>query len=150
MKRLFALTLCLFVLAGCSGGERPYTTADATKLVEAGVFDGEMAIIESSVVPLLYGIEPDSLVEYISYQAVNTAVSADEVTVLVLKDEDSARRAEEACRARVESQIENCRLYSPGAIPNLEAAQISRVGSTVLMAVGDPQRLPAALRELRE
>ena len=149
LKTILAALLLGLLLAACGTEARPYTTADAQALVDAGAFNGEMQRVEGAFVTMVYGLDAASLKDYVSFQAMDTAVSADEVAVLILADDQAARAAEEACRRRVESQIENCRLYAPGAIPDLEAAVIERVGSTVLLAVGDPKRLPEAVKGLK-
>ena len=143
--KLAALVLVAAVLLVSCGAARPYETGDARALVEAGVFNGEMAELESSVIARLYGISDEDLADCAGYQAVNTAVSADEVTVLVLTSEEAAEDAEELCRKRLESLEENCRSYCPDALPSVEAAVLDRVGTTVLFAVGDPDRLPDAV-----
>ncbi len=149
--RMTAAILLLALLMTSCGKEarRPYATADAQALLDAGAFNGEMERVEGAFVTLVYGIDQESLTDYVSYQAMDTAVSADEVTVLILADEEAAKAAEAACRKRVESQIENCRSYAPAALPDLEAAVIDRVGNTVLLAVGDPERLPEAVKGLK-
>ena len=149
-KTALAILLVALLTAACGQeAARPYTTADAQALLDAGAFNGEMQRVEGAFVTLVYGLDGSSLTDYVSYQAMDTAVSADEVTVLILADEDAASAAEAACRKRVESQIENCRSYAPGALPDLEAAVIDRVGNTVLLAVGDPERLPKAIEGLK-
>lgn len=142
-----ALALAV-LLAACSASGRAYTTADAQALIDAGAFDGEMEQVDEYTVALLYGIEEESITDCASYMAINSSVSADEVTVLVLSDEEAAKAAEEACRKRVESQIESYQTYGPDQVPRLEDAVISRQGNTVLLAVGSPDRLPQALEDL--
>lgn len=149
-KLLIIIFIIALLLSGCAAKSRPYTVADADRLLKSGAFAGDMARVESSVVPLLYGIDADELVDYVSYQTASTALSADELTILIFSDEDAAIKACESCRARVESQIKNCELYCPSAIPNLEAAVIDRVENTVLLAVGDPELISSALSELRD
>ena len=149
---LGALALC-GLLCGCasSGGEESlasYTVNDARALVDAGAFDGMMEEVDSFIVSMLYGIGEESITECVGYLAINTSVSADEVTVLVMADEQSAIQAEEACRRRVESQIDSCSAYCPDQVPRLEDAVILRRGNTVLLAVGNPDNLPRALAEL--
>lgn len=147
--------VCLLVLlpAGCTGDRggaaRPYTPDDAQTLLDAGLFNGDMSLLEDSdIVALLYGIDGTAIRECVCYMAVNTAVSADELTVLVLTDEDAAIAAEAACRARVEYLIGVSKDYTPAAVPRLEAAVIRRVGNTVLLAAGDPDGMEKAVNSL--
>ena len=97
---------------------------------------------------MLYGIDEGSIAECVGYLAIDTSVSADEVTVMVMKDEESAIAAEEACRNRMADQIAACANYCPDQVPRLEKAVILRRGSTVLLAAANPERLPKALEEL--
>ena len=145
-----SLLVFTLLLGGCSPKAQIYSTDDIQAFMDAGVFDGEMAQVESSVIVLLYGIDADTVEECISYQATNSAVSADEVTILILTDEEAAQAAEAACQERVESQIKTCQYYCPSAVPSLEAAVIDRVDNTVLLAVGNPNTLPAAVDKLHK
>ena len=141
MNKIFAFVLALMLLCSCGSNDSKasYTLAHADEVLNSGAFEGsEMAPIDSYVISLLYGIEENTITECIGYMAVNASVSADELVVLILTDEEAAIAAEEACKARVEAQIAVCESYAPAAVPRLENAFISRRGNTVLMAVGDP------------
>ncbi len=48
----------------------------------------------------------------------------------------------------MEGQIESYQTYGPDQVPRLEEAVISRRENTVLLAVGNPDRLPQALKDL--
>lgn len=155
-KRVILCALALLVmLSGCGGSgnetaaEMPYTLDDAQTLLDAGLFDGDMGMLDDSyVISMLYHIDEDSIQACVSYQAANTSVSADEVTILILKDEDAAQAAEAGCHQRVEEQIDASRNYTPAAVPRLEEAVIRRSGNTVLLAVGDPDGLAGAVDKL--
>lgn len=155
------ITLCamalLLLLAGCAAGgtkpeaTEPYTLDDAQVLLDAGLFNGEMGEIDDRrVIAMLYDIDEDTIQDFVSYQAANTAASADELTVLILTDEEAAQAAETACRQRIDDQIEASRNYTPEAVPRLEAAVIRRADNTVLLAVGAPEQLPQAVDALHE
>lgn len=149
--RLIWPMLALVLLCACGekgGSLATYAAADAQNLIDAGAFSGELAEVDGGIAVMLYGIDSAAVTECVSYMAVNTAVSADEVTVLVLTGEAEAAAAAAACKARVESQIEVCTDYAPAAIPSLENAVILQRGYTVLFAVGDPDKLPQALDDL--
>lgn len=147
---LAALALCAVLCACTSSGENiaAYTVNDAKALVDAGAFDGEMEEVDAFIVSMLYSIDEESITECVGYLAINTAVSADEVAVLVMADEEAAEQAEAACARRVENQIASCTSYCPDQVPRLENAVILRRGNTVLLAVGNPENLPKALEEL--
>ena len=83
-----------------------------------------------------------------SYLASNASVSADELTILILQDEEAAQAAETACEKRLDNQLKTYQDYGPAAIPRLESAVIRRAGNTVLLAVGDPSTLPGVVDQL--
>ena len=149
MKKILMAVLALMLLCSCGAKEKaPYTLADADTVLNSGAFEGnEMAPIDEFIVSILYGIEESTISECAGYMAVNTSVSADELVVLVLTDEDAAIAAEEACKARVTAQIAVCESYAPAAVPRLEQALVSRRGNTVLLVVGDPDIL-STLKDL--
>ena len=126
-----------------------YSADDIQTLLDAGVFSGEMEALDADLIPLLYGIDPATVIHCAGYIALNTAQSADEVAVLTLTDEASAQAAQEACQQRVADQLKTCQTYAPAAVPSLEAAVVECWGSTVLLAVGDPETLPQAAADLR-
>lgn len=140
-KRVLAVVLLLMLLCGCtkpSAASQPYTPAIADELLASGAFEGsEMAPLDMDVVAMLYGIDPETIVEGVYYMAVNTSASADELLVLVLTDEQSAMDAKLACQLRLESQIAVCEDYCPAAVPRLESAVLNRIGNTLLFVVGD-------------
>ena len=139
-QRLIWPVLALAVLlSACGADGKAYTTADAQALIDADAFDGEMEQVDSYTVALLYGLEENAVIDCASYIAINSSASADEVT---------AKTAEESCKKRVEGQIESYQTYGPDQVPRLEEAVISRRENTVLLAVGNPDRLPQALKDL--
>lgn len=143
-KRILAAALALLLLCSCgsNNSKASYTLADADEVLNSGAFEVDnMAPLDGFLISLLYGIEESTITEYAGYMAVNTSVSADELVVLILTDEEAAIAAEEACKARVAAQIAVCKSYAPAAVPRLEQAVISRRGNTVLLAVGDPDVL---------
>ncbi len=158
MKHLKIVTAWLLLtaallLSGCAAGsEAAYSIEDAQTLLDAGVLDGELAPlnVSGSIIASIYGIGEDTLVEFASYHAMNSSVSADEVTVFVLTGAEAAQAAEAAFQTYVANQIETCRNYCPAALPRLDAAVIRRSGSTVLLAVGDPDLLPAEVNALHK
>lgn len=141
MKKIILVVLAFLLLCSCGSNDSKasYTLAHADEVLNSGAFEGsDMAPLDTPVVSILYGIDAATITECAAYMATNTSVSADELVVLILTDEEAAIAAEEACKARVEAQIAVCESYAPAAVPRLEKAFISRRGNTVLMAVGDP------------
>ena len=144
--KLAALGLTLLLLlSGCGGkGAAPYTPSMADDLLASGAFEGsEMAPVDLDIVTILYGVGSAVITDGVCYMAANSSASADELTILVLTDEEAAIAAEAAFHERVASQIAACRDYCPAAIPRLEGAVVSRRGNTVLLAVGHPDLLAA-------
>ena len=151
MAGILAAVLALsLALSACGTGtqESVFSTADAEPLLASGAFDQSMAPVDGTIVPVLYGIDAATVKECVSYLATNTSVSADELTILVLTDDQAAQAALAACQARVKSQIAVCEGYAPAAVPRLESAVVRQAGNTVLLAVGDPQILPGAVDAL--
>lgn len=152
-KRLTALFPVLLLLLASCGGEKNdagplYSVSHAKALVDAGAFSGMMEEVDASTALMIYGIDEADVKECACYMASNTSVSADEVTVLELTGAEAAERAETACEDRVANQIDSCTDYCPDQVPRLEDAVISRRENTVLLAVGDPDKLPQALKDL--
>ena len=148
---LFAALLAVNLM-GCSSSAPnsapTYTVADAQVILDSGVFDGDMSEIDLDTVAMLYDIDRSTIQDGISYLATNTSVSADELTILVLTDEEAAKTAETACEKRLDSQLNTAKDYAPAAVPRLEGAVIRRQGNTVLLAVGDPSKLPGVVDQL--
>lgn len=148
---LFAALLAVGLM-GCSSNSPKssagYTVDDAQVLLDAGVFNGEMGKIELDTVAMLYDIDRDTIKDGVSYLASDTSVSADELTILILTDEEAAKTAETACEKRLDSQLNIAKNYTPAAVPRLEGAVIRRQGNTVLLAVGDPSKLPSVVDQL--
>lgn len=148
---LFAALMAVS-LVGCSSSAPKttsvYTVADAQVIMDSGVFDGDMADIDLDTVAMLYDIDRSTIQDGVSYLATNTSVSADELTILVLTDESAAQTAETACEKRLDSQLKTAKDYTPAAVPRLEGAVIRRLGNTVLLAVGDPSKLPGVVDQL--
>ncbi len=152
-SRIGALAAALvlpLILCACGGAptETAYTAADAETLLASGAFDRSMAPVDGEVIAALYGLDGATVEDCVSYLATNSSVSADELTILVLTDEQAAKAALEACQSRVKSQIAVCESYAPAAVPRLEGAVIRQSGNTVLLAVGDPEILPGAVDAL--
>lgn len=148
-KKILPLVLTLLLLCGCGAKEEtPYTLADAEALLNSAAFEGsDMARLDSDVLVMLYGIDEAAVTECVGYMAANTSVSADELAVFILTDEEAAAAVEEACQSRVASQITMSQSYCPDAVPRLEKALISRVGNTVLLAVGDSAVITETLKK---
>ena len=89
------------LLSSCGGKSEKtaYTAEDVTVLLDAGVFSGEMEQVDGAVAVGLFGLDAAAVEEITCYMAINSSVSADEVAVFVLTDEEAAQAAESACQA---------------------------------------------------
>ena len=100
---------------GSNNSKASYTLADADEVLHSGAFEVDnMAPLDGFLISLLYGIEESTITEYAGYMAVNTSVSADELVVLILTDEEAAIAAEEACKlehAISDSTLEKLKAY---------------------------------------
>lgn len=149
LAALSGALILAFALCACGGQkDGAYSVADAQTLLDSGAFDESMAQVNTAAILTIYGIDASAVEDGVCYMATNTSVSADELTILVLTDEAAAQAALEACQARVDSQIAVCESYAPAAVVRLEGAVIRQAGNTVLLAVGDPDQLPAAVDAL--
>lgn len=146
-RMLLPMLLLALLLCGC-GGKAYYSVDDVEMLVDAGAFPGsDMAELDGDILLMLYGIDGETALQCAGYLAANSSVSADEVAVFIMKDQDAAVAAETACRKRVEAQLAMCRTYCPDAVPRLEDAYIHRLENTVLLAVGDAALIRELLKE---
>ena len=121
-------------------------TSDKVYVKTFGGFDlyyqGELIYFSSSKAKELLAVLVDWRGKAVTLSHLASILSEGE------RDEAAAKTAEEACKKRVESQIESYQTYGPDQVPRLEEAVISRRENTVLLAVGNPDRLPQALKDL--
>ena len=138
-KRSVLPVILLLALVLCACGGKSYFSADdVDMLLDAGAFgDSDMEELDDDVLLMLYGIDEETVLKCDGYLAANTSVSADEVALFIMKDEEAAEAAVEACRKRLNAQLDMCRTYCPDAVPRLEHAYLRRLDNTVLLAVGD-------------
>ena len=148
-QAIAALLVLALLMSSCGGSSKSaYTAQDVTSLLDAGVFTGEMEQVDSAAAAGMFGLDPDTVVEITCYMAINSSVSADEVAVFILTDEEAAAAAENACQTHIETRTESSALYCPDQVPKLEHAIISRLGTTVLLAVGETEPLQEAVEAL--
>jgi len=154
MKRIIIiLSVCLsLLLTGCgeTNEDRGYAVSDAAVLLDTdGVFTGKMEEVDTEIAAMIYGIDYATVSEATCHMAINSSVSADEISVWVLTDETAAQSAEQSCQTRLESQIDSYTNYCPDQVPKLEEAMVDRIGNTVLLAVGETEALVPALESLK-
>lgn len=149
MKKILAAAFALLLLCGCGGTRQEITPALSDKLLSSGAFEGsDMEQLDGDILRMLYGLEDGLVKECVGYLASNTSVSADELAIFLCVDGDAAEKVEQACRDRLESQLEVSRAYCPAAVPRLEKGIVKREGAGVVLAVGEPEKL-AGIKELK-
>ncbi len=137
-KKVLLPMVLLLALVLCACGKSYFSADDVDMLLDAGAFgDSDMEELDDDVLLMLYGIDPATVLKCDGYLAANTSVSADEVVLFIMQDEEAAEAAVEACRKRLNAQLDMCRTYCPDAVPRLEHAYLRRLDNTVLLAVGD-------------
>lgn len=152
MKRLLlpALMLCL-CLTACGGGQEGYdpeTTAQA--LLDSGAFSQVLDTVDTETAcdALYGGLDADTVEDGVVYASLSAG--AEELAVLRLTDEDSAKTALAALEDRVAFQTEALRDYQPGEVGKLDSAIVEQKGNTVLLVVAaDYDEAQAALDSLK-
>lgn len=141
MKKLPALLLCaalVLTLAACGGkkaeGPGPFDpAADSQTLLASGCFSEELTEIPTDIVCATYGIDPETVTAGACYGS--TGATAEELTILVLKDEAATQEAMKLLGYRVEDRTEDMKSYLPAEVPKLEKAVTASRGNSVLLAV---------------
>lgn len=137
VSALLAALLCLG-LAAC--GEKTEVSpfeADKTPraLMDAGAFSDELEELEETVLLQLYELDESKVTKAVGFAS--TGLTAEEVAVFEMADEQAAQDAEELLQARLEYQIEANEDYRPNEMPKLDKAVIRRRGSTLLFLVAN-------------
>lgn len=142
--------LLLVMLCACSSKpkEEAFSTSDVETLLNADVFTGEMASIDPSLLASRFSLDSTTLKEGACSVSTSSSLSRDEVAVFVFSDEEAAKAAVDALKEHISAQIQDATSYCPDAVPHLEAAILKQAGNTLLMAVGDPDKLPDAVEKL--
>ena len=154
MRRLTACLAGLLLLAGC-GGTPPAQSAqpvDPTVLADKlltwdGLFSDQLEAVDGEVGLGLYGLEEDDLSQSLFY--LSGGATAEELAVLTAAEDDGAEAVAQACRTRVERQLEAVRQYQPDEVQKLENAVIRTQANQVILVVGADSKLAEqALDEL--
>ena len=132
-----AAVFCL-LLSGC--GEKapaaaaaydPAATAEA--LMASNAFSGALEEIDQEMIPAYYGLDEGTIQEAVAYGSLSAG--AEEIVVLVLKDEEGTKAAVEALKARVESQKQALKDYQPEEVAKLDGAIVDQRGNSALLVV---------------
>lgn len=143
MKKLLTVVLaavfCLS-LAACGGsggsGKQP-PAADVVKAVaDKLTFKDEMMVVDPSVVSNFYMLDADK-VEEISMYTSATRATAEEVTVIKMKDASDIKLAEQAAATRIEDQKIAYESYVPEEMTKINGAVTATQGNYVLLVMAD-------------
>lgn len=131
---LFA-ALAVLNLAACGGtGEKPFQAETTPKaLMDAGAFSEELEKLEEVILLRLYELDESKVAASAGYAS--TGLTAEEVAVFEMTDEQAAKEAEGQLKAHLDYQIEANVDYRPQEMPKLEKAVIRRRGKTLLFLV---------------
>lgn len=137
VKRILAAGLALALLlslAACGGKVREFDV-DATPkaLMEAGAFSEELEELEEIILLRLYEMDESKVSKAAGFAS--TGLTAEEVSVFEMVDEQAAKDAEAVLQAHLEYQKESNVDYRPGEMPKLEKAVVERRGRTLLFLV---------------
>ena len=152
-----AMALCMAVfLTACGGQDKPNETVPAAgtgtvkqtanldaqttaqAFLDAGAFSETLEELDLAVAYRLYaleeyGVAQEDILDSAIY--LSAGATAEEVSVLVLKDEDTAALVADALKAHVEAQKEAYQDYLPEEVPKLDDAILTTHGSSVLLVV---------------
>ena len=137
VKRILAAGLALALLlslAACGGKVREFDV-DATPkaLMEAGAFSEELEELEEVILLRLYEMDESKVSKAAGFAS--TGLTAEEVAVFEMVDEQAAKDAEAVLQAHLEYQKESNVDYRPGEMPKLEKAVVEQRGRTLLFLV---------------
>lgn len=133
IKKILVGILCILCLVGCGEKKEPVeSTSQAipkttilqglgTKLIEAGIFEGEIAEVNKKMVTEAYKLENDTVIS--SYMS--TASKADELTIIQTKDISKANNLAKAYLADREKVFES---YAPEEVTKLQQALVRSYG----------------------
>ncbi len=145
-KQTLAVLLTALLLTSCSS--KPAADVDiellAESIVETVVFDDDLAVIEDSMIPMLYDI--DGYVDAVLYKG--SGATAEEVAIFQMGSDSDAKDAYEDAKAHIESQIKAYENYMPGEVARLEEAVVRRDGCYVSVVVSaDPDAAEKLLED---
>ena len=148
MKKILSLMLslaCLCGLTACQEEAKPATPPEhkisaVQAMVDAGAFSEELAELDGDTAFALYqlgsyGLVREDLLECAVLRS--SGATCEEGAVLLFSDEEKSSLAETALKDYIQSQIRSNTDYRPAEIPKLEAALISRQGSSLLLVVAN-------------
>lgn len=142
MKKWIVIALaavCAFSMAACggkSGGKEP-AAADVVQAVAQNLaFRDTMMTVDQDVFYNFYNIDESKVADASMYTSSSRA-TAEEVTVIRMKDAADIQLAQDAIAERVNDQKRSYENYMPDEMPKLENAAVYTHGSYAILVVAD-------------
>jgi hypothetical protein len=145
IKHLALAVISLFLalaFAGCGGtGNRSGEALDMRGLAEALVggiaFDDRMEEASDDAFYALYAVDPadESVADFVFYAS--TGATAEEVSVIEARDEESAQAVMEFARARIASQKSEFENYAPEEMAKLNDPVLVRAGKYIVLCLSN-------------
>lgn len=145
ISSLITVTIVVFALAACSSGSgesAKYKAKEVTDKVRAAMTDlGELKETDMSsdtwtnIMAYVTDIPKDK-VKDLDYLYM-TDGSAEEICVIILSDEDSAKKVESDMKNRINVRKSHFETYDPAEISKVEAACALRSGNTCILIIGN-------------
>lgn len=139
-KRTVSFLLLLGILLGslvsCGGDteEKEFVSEELPKqLEEAGAFSEKLEELEEEILLQLFEMDEEKVSACAGFAS--TGLTAEEVAVFEMTDEQAAKDGEALLKAHWEYQKESNVDYRPQEMPKLEKAVIERRGKTLLFLV---------------
>lgn len=128
----------LLALSGCggkSGGKEPAAQAVVEAVAAEVPFVDTMSYVDDAQFSNFYRIDTEKIADKSMY--VGTRASAEEITVIRMKDAADIQLAKDAIAERLEDQRLAFENYQPGEMVKLQGAQIYTHGAYVMLVVAD-------------
>lgn len=125
------LVLCLAACGEKTAAFDPEATPKA--LMDAGAFSEELEELEEEILVRLYEMDESKVAAAAGFAS--TGLTAEEVAVFEMTDEQAAKDAEALLLAHLDYQKESNVDYRPQEMPKLNEAVVERRGKTLLFLV---------------
>lgn len=140
MKRLIAAVTAaaLLALAGCggkSGGKEPAAKAVVEAVAAEVPFVDAMDFVADEQFANLYRVDLEKVADKSMYTG--TRASAEEITVIRMKDAADVQEARDAMTVRLEDQRLAFENYLPEEMAKIQGAQVYTHGAYVMLVVAD-------------
>lgn len=137
-KALAIVTLAGLLLTGCggkSGGKEPSAQAVVEAVAGEVPFVDTMSYVDDAQFYNLYRIDEAKVADKSMY--VGTLASAEEITVIRVKDTADVQAAKDAIAGRLEDKKLAFQDYIPAEMAKIQSAQIYIHGAYVMLVVAD-------------